>query len=710
MPSPPHSTVVAALQPASVQQQRRQLATHRRPPTGKQKAARPPGFKIGPLELRRVWISRLRAAGIAVGIAVVVFALSAMFGGGGRSAIDDPAMSTSFIFPGASATTVSDSNDPTIECEFPVVLVAKLPADVSPESYAQHEGLEYIGPLVALDGHHEFKAGCATDHVDHARVARDVVERRRSVRRLRYTDDGTVAPFAEWEEIQHLHKMESRAVVPTVQQQPQPVAVPNTQWSLMEETHNVPPITTHVQSAWALGYLGNGTLVTIVDDGLAWSHPDLQPGFVLDASADYNSPRRRADPYPTSGDTHGTAAAAVAAARGRGSLDEYPLCVRGVAPAARVAGIRLIAGHASDSMEASALAHVAANVSVYSCSWGPLDDGTRIERPGPLTTTVLEQYARGAGRGGRGCVYVWAAGNGRRRGDTCYADGYASDPHVIAVGAITHENVLAEYSECCGAVLLVAPSSGDGRGIAAADVPNTCRADFGGTSAAAPCVAGVAALVLSANPELTARDVVTILIDTATPVDTAGTGGVPFGWTRNGAGKMYSPCYGYGMVDAAAACKLAARVAPGYANTEVVRTVSASHCTAGSGSSLPCFVSGPTSSTPAGSAVWIDVGAANGIPAGTTVETVVATVTVRHARRGALSFRLTSPAGTHYDVPARPRDTSPDYVSWPFTFVGFRGEGAYGRWTLGVSDVLNHGAVMGEITSVSLTIYGSVRR
>lgn len=36
----------------------------------------------------------------------------------------------------------------------------------------------------------------------------------------------------------------------------------------------------NVQEAWDLGYTGQGVVVTILDDGLEWTHPDIAPNYV----------------------------------------------------------------------------------------------------------------------------------------------------------------------------------------------------------------------------------------------------------------------------------------------------------------------------------------------------------------------------------------------------------------------------------------------
>ncbi|EGD10202.1 proprotein convertase/subtilase family protease [Xanthomonas vesicatoria ATCC 35937] len=84
-------------------------------------------------------------------------------------------------------------------------------------------------------------------------------------------------------------------------------------------------------------------------------------------------------------------------------------------------------------------------------------------------------------------------------------------------------------------------------------------ARFNGTSAAAPTVSGVAALMLSANSALSARDVKYILATTARQVDPwqpramyQGSVVDP-GWITNAAGHRFSNWYGFGLADGAAA-------------------------------------------------------------------------------------------------------------------------------------------------------------
>ncbi len=88
--------------------------------------------------------------------------------------------------------------------------------------------------------------------------------------------------------------------------------------------------------------------------------------------------------------------------------------------------------------------------------------------------------------------------------------------------------------------------------------PNNYRNDFGGTSSVAPLIAGIAALILSINPDLTWVQVRQILRDTALRIDLANVN--PIGqWVDNDGDGVaeYSQWYGYGRVDPLAAVQTA---------------------------------------------------------------------------------------------------------------------------------------------------------
>ena len=213
-------------------------------------------------------------------------------------------------------------------------------------------------------------------------------------------------------------------------------------WGHQWYMHGIPGISLEPGTVWARGTNGHGVRIGIVDDGLDWRHPDFAGHYLAESSYDINDNDN--DPTPGIYDDHGTAAAGVAAAANNSFcisgnylsnllLFQQPLPPTGVAPGAGVAGIRLLARDVTDADEARALAY--GNLDIYSCSWGPADDGQRLEGPGPLLTDTLEAGAN-QGRGGLGSIFVWASGNGRGSGDSCNYDGYANGRYTVPIGAM----------------------------------------------------------------------------------------------------------------------------------------------------------------------------------------------------------------------------------------------------------------------------------
>lgn len=107
-------------------------------------------------------------------------------------------------------------------------------------------------------------------------------------------------------------------------------------------------------------------------------------------------------------------------------------------------GIRLIADYTTDAQEAAGLSYRSDINDIYSNSWGPNDDGRRLEKPGVLTLRAMEDSVNN-GRGGKGVVYVWAGGNGKSYGDNCNYDGYANSRFTIAIGAVDYQVINILY-------------------------------------------------------------------------------------------------------------------------------------------------------------------------------------------------------------------------------------------------------------------------
>jgi subtilisin family serine protease len=311
-----------------------------------------------------------------------------------------------------------------------------------------------------------------------------------------------------------------------------------------------------VVAAWRLTRGLGSVVLAVIDDGFDTGHGDFAPARRLVGPLDVRT--GSPDPTPRSPfENHGTAVLGVAAAGGRGSG------VLGVAPDVSLMPIRLDGG---ERHEAQAIAAAAASADVVNCSWGPPDgdwwnpDDPRHQRLVPLPDVVAAamRHAVRDGRGGLGTVLVWAAGNGN---ESISNDGYASAAEVIAVAASNHDDRRSVYSDHGPEVALCAPSSDLDRergivgGIYASDRrgrlgynPSGNYTDrFGGTSAAAPVVAGVIALMLSVHPRLDAGEVRQILAASAERIDPASPT-----W-RQRDGRWHSDHYGAGRVAAARA-------------------------------------------------------------------------------------------------------------------------------------------------------------
>ena len=508
--------------------------------------------------------------------------------------------------------------------------VVELAEGESASDFAARHDYVYVGPLSeALPRMHVFEEP-ATRRRSGAPSIRDAVD----------------AGSAAWAEQQ----IERRRYTRTIDVQPPQDPLYAAQWHLDAAS---------VQEAWRLGASGAGVLISIVDDGVAHSHADLSPRYVAAASRDVNA--RSADPLPRNGDIHGTEAAGVAVAASNND------CGVGAAPLASLAGVRLIGAAASDADEAEGLLYglSSCGVDVYSCSWGPPDTGAGLEGPGRLTALALERGAT-TGRSGKGAVYVWAAGNGAQYADRTDYDGYGSSRHVIAVGAVGRHGKNPWYSEPGAALLVVAPSS-DGIDSISSCKPSGCTSSFGGTSASAPLVAGIVALVLEQRPELRARDIKWLLAETASPTDAAHAS-----WLTNGSGLRTSDLYGYGVVNASRAVAVA-RTWTLLADERLVET--------------------PLQSENALVAAGATRSFTTAISASLRIEHVELDVDIAVAKRGTLTLTLTSPSGTVTTFMAPHRDTGRD-VKWRFTATRFYGEAARGTWTLSLGAAAAGGATL----------------
>ncbi|GIK03080.1 pheromone processing endoprotease [Aspergillus viridinutans] len=438
----------------------------------------------------------------------------------------------------------------------------------------------------------------------------------------------------------------------------------------------------NVTGVWMEGITGKGVTTAVVDDGLDMYSNDLKPNYFPEGSYDFND--QTPEPRPRLiDDKHGTRCAGeIAAARN-------DVCGVGVAYDSRIAGVRILSKAIDDADEAKAINFAYQENDIFSCSWGPPDDGATMEGPGIL---IKRAFVNGVqnGRGGKGSIFVFAAGNGASFDDNCNFDGYTNSIYSITVGAIDREGKHPSYSESCSAQLVVAYSSGSSDAIHTTDVgTDKCYSLHGGTSAAGPLAAGAVALALSARPELTWRDTQYLMVETAVPVhEDDGS------WQVTKAGRKFSHDWGYGKVDAYTLVQKAK-------TWELVKPQAWFH-------SPWLRVQHKVPQGDQGLASLYDVTEQMMKNANIArLEHVTVTMNVNHTRRGDLSVELRSPEGivSHLSTPRRSDNEKAGYVDWTFMTVAHWGESGVGRWTVIVKDT-NVNEYTGEFIDWRLNFWG----
>jgi subtilisin family serine protease len=340
-----------------------------------------------------------------------------------------------------------------------------------------------------------------------------------------------------------------------------------------------------IEKAWDITRGNRSVVVAIADDAIDLNHPDFQGLGKIVAPKDFKD--QDFLPLPESSDeSHGTACAGVAVAEENGTG------IAGVAAGCALMPIRTTGFLDDETIEQLFDYCVANNASVISCSWGP----AAVYFPLSLRQSAALTRAATQGRQGKGCVIVFAAGNANRpvsgtifekgwpndllKGSTDWLGGFTIHPDVIAVSACTSLGKKSAYSNWGTNVSVCAPSNNappgmwfektgyigtapqvtvslPGLGIFTADLVGDLGYEtgdytrtFGGTSSACPVVAGVAALVLCANPDLTAQEVKRLLQETADKIvdrDADPQLGMRLGtYDTNG----FSQWFGYGKVNA----------------------------------------------------------------------------------------------------------------------------------------------------------------
>lgn len=513
----------------------------------------------------------------------------------------------------------------------------------------------------------------------------------------------------------------------------------------------------NVSGAISDQFMGQGVIVAVVDSGLEIAHPDLMNNTVNGGS--YNLITGTVDPTPFSGSAdaaHGTAVGGIIAAEGWNGIGG-----RGVAPKAKLIGFNFLDSDPTgkvknvQTFENFTKSHGA---SAYSDSARVFNQsyGYSVPFPDKFNEDETEVYQDIATQSfdGKGSIFVKSAGNGYKyyRWNTFWIPGdyftaTAENPanhglpfhnsnmssdnaniYNLVVSAINANGELSSYSSVGSNIFVTAPGGEDGgddpaivttdfmgckSGSAIAeDRPSTpfhgglhplnSNCDYtstmNGTSSAAPNTSGAVAVIMSANPDLTWRDIRHVLAKTSTKVKadiaaktvTIGQGeGAPEyaaipGWQQNAAGYSFHNFYGFGRVNVSEAVKLAKSYAEDLGEYVVTEWQASQELA----KTIPDADVNGVSDT---QVVADDL----------VIEAVQIELTADHLRLPDLAVELISPAGTKSVLmtpynglvyqgvmdKTNPEDLVTGFDATPMLSNAFYGESSKGEWTIKLIDV-----------------------
>lgn len=495
------------------------------------------------------------------------------------------------------------------------------------------------------------------------------------------------------------------------------------------------------------GLTGLGVRIAISDTAAELAHESLTDNVLVNESRDYSLTA----PYRTNvfakllgdteagekAETHATAVAGVLAARGWSNLG-----TRGVAPFANFAVFNAISWSVpANKVSEAMLNQLTGNFDIVNQSWGYNDVSYSMEFDWDYN--ALQRTEVLSGRNGKGKVFVKAAGNGydicNHPSEFCSQD-ISSDPnnatpYVITVGAVDANGKKSSYSAVGSALWVSAPGGEFGdddpailttdlsgcsegkskasatvnsfdKGTAAENPACNYTSAFNGTSAAAPIISGVVALLLEANPTLTWRDIKHIFAKTSSQVDAdfdpiVLTNSYVYepGWITNAAGYKFHNWYGFGRVnvdDAVAMAKIY-------------------------DSNLGSFKDTFDYSTPSNPWRWrtadsLGIAIPDDDPDGITgpgifvqddfiIEAVQIQVDITHPYPMDLAIELTSPSGTKsVMLHALNSYSDPDLIDLVLLSNAFYAENSRGNWRIKVIDI--NSADVGTLNNWKINISG----
>lgn len=467
-------------------------------------------------------------------------------------------------------------------------------------------------------------------------------------------------------------------------------------------------------------FRGTGIDVAVYDDGVESTHPDLAGNYDASGAFSFNGVTYSSEPIFL-GSGHGTAVAGIIGAvanNGTGGV--------GVAFGADITGINYLDDlqNRSAAIYDAAMLH-AANFDIMSNSWavgGQFNPDQNLSNPfsGASRDVALYEQVAATGRGGLGTVIVQAASNDSL---DVGGDGWHVSRYTITVSATEQNGFVASYSNFGAAVLIAGPAASittDRVGVGGFNtsdfdsdpLPMDYTSQFNGTSAATPVVSGVVALMLDANDNLGWRDVQNILALTAGHTGSAygatGSGFEMSSWQAgtgtqwNGGGQAYHLNYGYGMVDAFAAVRMAeAWAAFGIAPQTSANDLDVIADYTGTARSLPDY----NVVTQTVGVRSISMTTAQAVD----IESVYVTIDMRHDFSGDLRIVLVAPDGYEMQIFDGELNNDPNYfltrTTWTFGVEGLRGYSSAGTWSLRFEDYATGDT--GTVFDANLEFFGS---
>lgn len=450
-----------------------------------------------------------------------------------------------------------------------------------------------------------------------------------------------------------------------------------------------------LERIWA-DYTGDGVAVGVWDDGIESDHWDLDGNYDSSMHVSVNGTVNDGQPI-NSYDGHGTSVAGLIAGENNGVGGV------GVAFDASLTAIRIFGGADDINSNWSRYLQTLDSLSDFDVTNHSYGASPSFNNYGD---EAKFEAAAEDGRGGLGTINVKSAGNSNIDGN---GEGLDASRFTVTVGAVDSGGQVTYYSTYGAHLLVSAPAGsvttdlqGNGNGydgLLGGDYTNS----FGGTSASSPITAGLVSLILEANPGLGWRDVQNIL-----SYSSIGTGSLYSGSTAyenhswewnaadnwNGGGLHYSEDYGYGMINAFNAVRMA----------EVWSAFSPTAATSSNEQSV-------STGTVSANKSIIDLATMSFsfmVSQSIALEHVALTISLTHSYFTDLRMSLISPDGTEmsfYDGSSGNSSTSDGNFSYTFGLDGYRGESSYGQWTVEIEDVVN--GDQGTLNSVQFTGYGS---